>query len=206
MELFMQPTIEHQNILTNFHQIYRPFNENINLLFNNNQNHVHFLSTSNQIVEIYLPKLLGSSNIFMKIYSTQNQQLIKTLSIETFIQQLPNCKLLSHQNCQQQSKDNLNSCSTINIDQCKYRENKTLSAHSDAEFVHRGHGFVRLYTTTNIQTMEKNQIINTEYCIALIRYGDLYHVVHIWNMNTSELLGSHILSEMSTNHILCSLH
>jgi hypothetical protein len=48
--------------------------------------------------------------------------------------------------------------------------------------------------------MKNNEIINTEYCIALIRYSHLYHIVHIWNLNTSELLESHIVSEMSIHH------
>jgi hypothetical protein len=63
-----------------------------------------------------------------------------------------------------------------------------------------------IFTTINIQTMKKKEMINTEYSIALIRYSGLYHVVHIWNMDTTELLSSNLVQEIPLYHHLCHVH
>jgi hypothetical protein len=202
-QIYMKPTIQHQNITNNQNATYQQINQHINILFCNQQNSYCFFKTSNLFAEICSPNLVDSSKIFMKIYSKQNQQLIKTLSIETFIQQLPNCNISRHKNCRWKSKSNLYSCSTINIDQCKYRGNNVQSGY------HVGHPDNKnnqILTTMNIQTIHNDDIINTEYCIALIRYSYLYHVVHVWNMNTTELIESHILQELSPHDILRFVH
>jgi predicted transcriptional regulator len=121
----MESTIEHQYILNNIHQIYQ-YNQQLNVLLYNQHNYI-CLNTSNYIAEICSPTLFDSSNIFMKIFSKDDQQLIKTLSIESFAKRLPYCKIFKHKKCATKSKLNPYSCSTINVVKVEYRENKIQS-------------------------------------------------------------------------------
>jgi hypothetical protein len=189
---------DNSSYLNYIHHLNTSLPNNINLFIKNfnitsEPHHLYFLKTSNSIVEIFLPNLYDVSNIFMNIYSKENQQLIKTLSIENFIKKLPNCKIKNqtkiHFNCSIKKQSNIYSCKQINIEKSFYYNKHRYYARP---IYSRTHSPCKLFTTINIQTIENNQMIITEYCIAVICYTYLYHVVHIWNMNTTELLDSYL--------------